>query len=267
MYPFAFLCTLSQCWSLAAVSRREALKTAVIPLGISSSIAPETTSAASANILASNSDHEAIEHPFPYSSEWTGTNLPILSLEESVDQLHWEMARWPDPSLRRTADTVFEDYFESKTLKTACNRLRDTAIANSAVGLAAQQCGVNARLVYLQGQPNVLVNPVVLERSPEASMRVWRETCLVLPPEFRATVLRDDWVTVQFQDWKGRSIRRSFHGETSRALQHEMDHDRGILITDHIEEGEMANDLMRMIERNGHEHRMRRAFERYVTEA
>jgi peptide deformylase len=57
---------------------------------------------------------------------------------------------------------------------------------------------------------------------------------------------------------------RTFHGENARAFQHEMDHDRGILITDHIDESEMENDVMRAIERPGHDARMRQAFERYI---
>lgn len=204
------------------------------------------------------------EHPFHYADDWIGTKLPILSLEDSAKRLHWDMGKWPDPILRIPAALVDMDRFQgTKLLRHACDELRKTAKVNGAVGLAAQQCGVNARLIYLIGQNAVLVNPQIVARSPEPEMRVWRESCLVLPPSFRATVLRDAWVSVEFQDWMGESFRRTFYGEMARAFQHEMDHDRGILITDHIDESEM-DDVMRAIERPGRDVRIRQAFERYL---
>lgn len=211
-----------------------------------------------------------IQHPFHYTNDWVGTNLPILSIDDAAHLSCWEMGKWPDPILRTPAEGVdMEQYRGTDLLRRVCDKLRVTAIANGAVGLAAQQCGVNARLIYLvqpllqQKNHVVLVNPTVLARSPEPAMRVWQETCLVFPPSFRATVLRDAWISVKFQDWRGRSLIRTFHGETARAFQHEMDHDRGILITDHIDEAEMENETMRAIERPGHETRMRQAYDRY----
>lgn len=41
----------------------------------------------------------------------------------------------------------------------------------------------------------MLINPQVLERSPEEDMRWWRERCLVLPPDVLVTLLRDSEVT------------------------------------------------------------------------
>ena len=35
------------------------------------------------------------------------------------------------------------------------------------------------------------MNPRIINGSPESEMLVWTEECLVLPPEFRATLLRD----------------------------------------------------------------------------
>jgi peptide deformylase len=160
-------------------------------------------------------------------------------------------------------------------LARACQLLQVTARKETAVGLAAEQCGVDARIIYLDDRrtgrsgygldPLVMVNPRIVERSLEAEMKVWNERCLVLPPSFAATVLRDAWVEVDYQDpstgaW--RSIRLA--GEAARAFQHEYDHDRGILITDHISFAEMDSDLMASIEADGHTERMRQAFERAV---
>jgi peptide deformylase len=271
------------CWN-PTFKRREALQLgSILPFANSPPATARTTPPTGSSRISIGKDvsttgvgstttFSPIQHPFYYTDDWVGTKLSIRSLEEAVNNQRsssgsWDMGKWPDPILRTpAADVDMDRYQGSDLLRRACDELRATAIVHGAVGLAAQQCGVNARLIYLQQQQPaaVLVNPTVLARSPEPVMRVWRETCLVFPPSFRATVLRDAWVLVEFQDWRGQLFRRTLHGETARALQHEMDHDRGILITDHIDEAEMENDIMRAIERPGHETRMRQAYDRYV---
>ena len=76
-------------------------------------------------------------------------------------------------------------------------------------------------------------------------MLVWTEGCLVLPPEFRATLLRDAEVTIEYESLElddddgddnimGLTKQIRLRGELARCAQHEMDHDRGILIVDHV---------------------------------
>jgi peptide deformylase len=225
-------------------------------------------------------------HPFVYSADWTGTKLSLLSLEQAVQPEHqqksndpsssspttttttttiWQMGRWPDPLLRRPATEVDPEWFGTSTLSTACQLLQRTAQAEGAVGLAAQQCGLDARILYLeQPRQSVLVNPHIIRRSPETQGRVWNERCLVLPPTFIATVVRDDWVDVQYHTWEGRPRQIRLQGEASRCIQHELDHDRGILVTDHVGLDELESDVMRALERPGHEERMLLAYSRQV---
>jgi len=201
-----------------------------------------------------------IPHPFCYSETWTGTGLPLQRLQEAADASSWPMGRWPDPILRRPASPVVD----LQAATAAARILQQTCRDNKAVGLAAQQCGVDARIVYME--PNwTLVNPLIVERSDERLQRVWTEFCLVLPPTFRATLLRDSWIVVQYQDLQGKTRRRRVEGELARALQHEMDHDRGILVTDHVDLVELENETMRRIESPGHQARMTRAHNRYLT--
>jgi peptide deformylase len=239
-------------------------------------------------------NQESLSRPFVYSDDWTGTAMSVMSLEEAVHlerapatsdasvgtssevvASNWPMARWPDPILRRPASPVPQRFFGSAVLTRACQLLQGTARKEKAAGLAAEQCGVDARIIYLDDQgtgrsrygldPLVMVNPRIVERSLEAEMKVWNERCLVLPPSFTATVLRDAWVEVEYQDpSKGawRTIRLA--GEAARAFQHEYDHDHGILITDHVSFAEMDSDLMARIEADGHTERMRQAYERDV---
>lgn len=201
---------------------------------------------------------------FYYSPEWTGTNLEWQSMEQALAKPHWDMGRWPDATLRRHASEVPPHWLGTLDLQTLCRRLQETAQREGAVGLAAQQCGVDARMVYLEGF-GVLVNPHIVSRSPEMEMKVWNEECLVLPPTFRATVLRDNWIDVLYTSRNGNKERVDrFQGEQSRCLQHELDHDRGILITDHVGLEELESDLMRQVEQRGHDERMTIAYDRYI---
>lgn len=109
-----------------------------------------------------------------------------------------------------------------------------------------------------------LCNPRIIQRSPEVDMNVWTEECLVLPPTFTATTLRDSSITVQYEDLDGETNVKTLKGELARALQHEMDHDRGILITDHVDLNELESSMMRQIEKDGHEKRMALAYSRYI---
>ena len=59
-------------------------------------------------------------------------------------------------------------------------------------------------------------------------MKSWEEQCLVLPPDFRATVMRDNKVKIEAEDLNGNTRTITLGGELARAAQHEIDHDRGV---------------------------------------
>lgn len=213
---------------------------------------------------------------FVYNNDWSGTGLPLLNINSAAKLTNFDMGRWPDPILRRPARPVEDRWFRTEALETVTKLLRNVAKENEAVGLAAQQCGIDARIVYLELPPSrqkkkqndnyvTMVNPIITERSPETEMKVWTEYCLVLPPTFRATVLRDAWVVVDYRDAVTGSPKKiRLTGETGRAVQHELDHDRGILTLDHVGLEDLENDVMRNIERDGHDDRQELAFDRAI---
>jgi len=168
-------------------------------------------------------------NPFVYSDSWTGTCLTIQSLEDAVvtsNSDEWTMGRWPDPILRHPANPIdptiwLGSSINQQKLQRVATMLRDTARREGAVGLAAQQVGIDAKMIYLSSgivtdstsrgiisrrtknlgrgdTDKVFINPRIVDRSPESNMKVWKEECLVLPPTFRATVLRDDWIDVEY---------------------------------------------------------------------
>lgn len=260
---------------------------------------------------------------FPYRDDWTGSNLKLLSISDaaslatspSTDKAtaaitQFEMGRWPDPILRRQATPIPRHMLGTDQLKVVGSALRKTAQAEGAVGLAAQQCGVDGRMLWIdtsdidrlslgvskhrarvnksfsqsqvgegtlairnsrdQAEGLFLVNPRITRRSSEMEMLPWTETCLVLPPKFSATVLRDASISVDYETLDGETKSISLDGELARCVQHEMDHDRGILLVDHIDLVEMEGGergTMANIERENHSLRMTLAYERYISES
>jgi peptide deformylase len=231
---------------------------------------------------------------YVYTNEWKGTGLDLLSYQEaaeianssddasSTSYYYYTMGKWPDPILRRPASAIhFNTNKETSAVQSIAHALRRTARINKAVGLAAQQCAIDVRMIFLDDpklldkkkMPTIneggrfLVNPRIVARSSEFDMQVWNEECLVLPPTFRATVLRDAAVTVEYETLLGVTQTIELEGELARCLQHELDHDRGILITDHVGFNELESETMRNIEREGHEQRQALAYARFVFES
>jgi len=101
----------------------------------------------------------------------------------------------------------------------------DTLHMREALGLAAPQIGIPVRLaiVYVSGVSRVLLNPVILWRSETTTTE--EEGCLSLPgvsvavPRSIAILLEGEPVP--------------FEGLLARAVQHEIDHLNGKLITDY----------------------------------
>ncbi|KAL7459885.1 hypothetical protein ACHAWC_011734 [Mediolabrus comicus] len=255
----------------------------------------------------------------PLLPNWRGTALPgPLSLAEAYTRFSiqqqpssssstittttFDMARWPDPILRSATspipNSIFNNPDQVHKLQFIAKTLQNTARKEGAVGLAAQQCGIDASLIYIDGVGTsttsrrqkrehstgssgiFLVNPRIIHRSPESEMIVWTEECLVLPPEFKATLLRDAEVTIEYEtlllltdngnDRCGETKQITLTGELARCAQHEMDHDKGILIVDHVDADELLSidgeTLMADVEdADGlHRKRMQRAYVRDI---
>jgi hypothetical protein len=83
----------------------------------------------------------ATNQNYVYRENWVGTNLQLLSTQQaaSISQNDFEMGRWPDSILRRTANKIDDSLFGGEILKSVAQKLRRTARVNQAVGLAAQQ--------------------------------------------------------------------------------------------------------------------------------
>src|SRR5262245_60608990 len=100
--------------------------------------------------------------------------------------------------------------------------------------IAAPQIGVLQRVVVLDLPKQLtLVNPRILEQSPETSM-VW-DTCLSFLFLF-LQVERHRWIRVRYQDLDGetRELLADAEGDLAELLQHEIDHLDGVLAIDRV---------------------------------
>ena len=99
-------------------------------------------------------------------------------------------------------------------------------------GLAAPKIGISKQIVVIDvGEgPICLVNPEIIEAEGE---EIDVEGCLSIPG-LRAYVKRSSRVVVNALNEKGRPIRVTGEGLLARALQHEIDHLNGILMTDRM---------------------------------
>lgn len=139
------------------------------------------------------------------------------------------------------------------TIKKLIADMFETMYAYKGIGLAAQQVGLALQLTTLDvrgvtdrpssleidGQPAdvhsfmplVLINP---DFKPIGEPTTGPEGCLSFPEIF-ADITRPDVVDVTAQDAEGKPLSFRCGGLLSRAIQHEIDHLRGILFIDRMD--------------------------------
>jgi peptide deformylase len=100
------------------------------------------------------------------------------------------------------------------------------------VGLSAIQVGVPARIFVLAWPPegwSAFIDPVILKSEGECEST---EGCLSIPGVIRK-IKRFQHVELAFTDNSENRVAQSFDGLLAVAIQHEVDHLNGILLTDH----------------------------------
>jgi peptide deformylase len=106
------------------------------------------------------------------------------------------------------------------------------------IGLAAPQVGLLHSLFvcHVNGdEPRVFINPQIIGTSQE--MLPYEEGCLSIPGVY-GDVVRPAAITVQAINEQGKPFKLDAEGMLARVIQHEMDHLKGILFIDHLEENQ-----------------------------
>ncbi len=151
-----------------------------------------------------------------------------------------------NPALREASEGV-----ESVTndVRAMVNQMLKIMYAADGIGLAAEQVGRTEAVFVLdippqadkneQGSPNnpgatmplVFINPEVIGSSSETDTK--EEGCLSFPKLY-VPVTRSKEVVVRFQNRDGNEQMLNAKGLLARAIQHEMDHLKGVLLFDHM---------------------------------
>ena len=151
----------------------------------------------------------------------------------------------PDKKLKQKADPVVDMGYEEYKL---IEDMFATMEASNGIGLAANQVGVNKRIItvnvpqleayndashegFVTYGKFVLVNPLITQASDIETG--WAEGCLSVPG-FQSEISRPRTITVDATNEKGQTVQIKAAGLLAACIQHEIDHLEGILFIDRI---------------------------------
>lgn len=179
-----------------------------------------------------------------------GCNNPFTAAERKIIGNGNEMMRVTtidnqadSTLLRRTSRPLRKKDVLSEEFSTLCKRMLQTVQnpENEGVGIAAPQVGILRRVVAVQrfdkeGEPfEFYVNPEITAYSDD--MELGGEGCLSVP-EQSGDVWRAQRIEIKYRDKDFCEHKEIIEGFTAVIFQHEIDHLKGILFIDRIEEDE-----------------------------
>ncbi len=155
-----------------------------------------------------------------------------------------EVLQLGNPGLREISQAAEDDQMTAKIV----DDLRDTLTFlqekhQTGRALAAPQIGYKKHIIYanLPEEEIVMINPEIKEYSQEEFM-VW-DSCFSFSLAFFVKISRYREIKVEYQDESGRTLVRNFKDDLAELFQHEIDHLKGVLATDHLTDGK--NIIMR----------------------
>jgi len=150
-----------------------------------------------------------------------------------------------DDILRQDAEEILNINGEIAQLSQA---MLNSMYNGDGIGLAGPQVGVARQIFVCHAQndePRVFINPQFIATSQEQIP--YEEGCLSIPGVW-GDVIRPATITVQAVNEKGKLFRLDAEGLLARVIQHEMDHLKGVLFIDHLNET-ARNKLIKIYER------------------
>ncbi|MCX8021178.1 MAG: peptide deformylase [Syntrophorhabdaceae bacterium] len=145
-----------------------------------------------------------------------------------------EIVTYPNPILRKVAQPVKE--INDEVVRISKDMVERMRLARGA-GLAANQCGINMRIIVLESNlkkdrdPLIVLNPVIVEKDREEVVE--EEGCLSFPKYFEH-IGRSRKVYVKGIDLDGKELSIECEDHLARAFQHEVDHLNGVLFIDYL---------------------------------
>lgn len=110
-----------------------------------------------------------------------------------------------------------------------------TMLMSRAVGLAANQVGMDYRLITVKGDQfeGPMINPIITSQSDEKFH--FEEGCLSVPGYSFDTGKRSKQITVVYFDLSGQQQSVELSDMTAVIVQHEIDHLEGIIFIDYLD--------------------------------
>jgi len=151
------------------------------------------------------------------------------------------IVHFPHPALRwKSKDVTRID----AQLKDWIAQMFELMYAARGIGLAANQVGLPYRLFIINPSADpaekeleqVFINPQIIKRNGSEDAE---EGCLSLP-EIYGPVTRAERITVEAFDLSGENFAYELGGIHARVVQHESDHLDGVMFTDRIDAGALA---------------------------
>lgn len=146
-------------------------------------------------------------------TKFSGVHIRLLKENPTYAAIINEIVDYMEEVL----DTKFKDY---ATLK---------GISGANVGIP-----INIIIVVTDDGNIVMLNPEIQRKS--SAKREVTSNCGSLRLENPIKVSRHKWITVSYFDLEGESTTEKFEGAVAATIQHEIDHNMGILITDRQKE-------------------------------
>jgi peptide deformylase len=133
-------------------------------------------------------------------------------------------------------------------IRDLAKEMLETMYSSDGIGLAAPQVAVNKQLIVIDCQPDdpvnpplILINPVIKGYSRD--LCVAEEGCLSIPNVF-LEVTRPRAIEVSFKDESGKLRKMKAAGLLARVIQHEMDHLKGVLFVDRVQNNLALTDQL-----------------------
>ena len=143
------------------------------------------------------------------------------------------VVQYGSPILRKECEPV-TDY---SVLPKIIQDMFDTMYEQEGIGLAANQVGIDMNLMIIDvshtdevDEAHIFVNGQILESFGESELE---EGCLSIP-EIRLPIKRPESIRFKYQLPDGSDQVEEFDGLLARAIQHEVDHLKGVFIIDRV---------------------------------
>ena len=143
------------------------------------------------------------------------------------------VVQYGSPILRKECEPVTDYSVLPKIIKD----MFDTMYEQEGIGLAANQVGIDMNLMIIDvshtdevDEAHIFVNGQILESFGESELE---EGCLSIP-EIRLPIKRPESIRFKYQLPDGSDQVEEFDGLLARAIQHEVDHLKGVFIIDRV---------------------------------